>query len=580
MPNLLDTRRFTVTVGTDDPVTVTPVNAGLRYRWEVEQGTRFYRKKLVTKLLFRGDDYTFFKALYDGAACDLTTVLIEVLCGGVWREEFTGKIVVGQGDYHMDRCEVVFDVQPYDVYDCFKRALKKQINWLSLTAGETLKTVYGTIETVECTYSGAEFGDPANEVMFLKDCWGTGTTESTDPDPSTAWRPIDHDKVYDPDNAPQLQITTLWAREITTSVSTPPGNGWVSLGGTDWARPLSYRRAYDYGTFSYLSGNRSLFYATWTDADVSNARTLGPLLEAVLASLGCDSVTEVQSDFFGINAPSTAPDNDAYTFASDYCQDVLLFQKSDVVNADASNDATILQLSLEDFFSDLANVFDVFWSLEPIGGGDYALRIEHETYYDAENGLDLTVLDGGIYVEGNNQFKANTEIPSAEAFATQEAYNTEFLRSQITYPAACSDGENEVDRTAKNMCLDFGGLLNNDGAGLLGFVLVSAVDLGGGEHLIDNTGGMLNGAFDWESLHDNLWPFGRYNIEGQSTASAGFSVQTVMRAKEQVRIAWKYCCEETDFDPVQLIKSGLGWGQIRDAEHDTQQNKMTVTLLH
>lgn len=583
MPNLLSTRRFNIYVDGVSDQPVTPVNAGLKYRWQLEEGTRFYRKRLSTKLLFRGSDYTYFKAKYDAGVCELVTVLIEVYCGGTWREEFTGKIVIGQGSYHFDRCEVEYDVQPYDAYDCFKRVLKTPLNWLSLTDPVIAKPIYGTRTTETCTYSGIEFGSPTGAKMFYKDCWsgGTGdTTESADPDATDKWRPLEHDKIYDPDNTPELDINTIWAREEVTQVGAPPGLGWVNIGGNDWIRPLPIGLIYLDTLYPYLTGDRYLYGFTNHENDVSNGRHLADLLPGVVEALGCDNVTTVYSDFFGINPPADSPSNDAYTLAAASFQDVVLFQKSDIVNEDAATDATTLNMTLNDFLNAIRDAFNVYWSLEPIGGGDYALRIEHWTFYEAANGLDLTALDGGVYVQGNNQFTSETTVPNAEVFRWQEAFGAGFLESQIQYPAACSDNEENTVYEQKDLSADFGGLMNNSNASLVGFVLVSTHDLGDGEYLIDNTNDVLNGVMAWDVLHDNLWSFGRYHSEATSTASGAFAVETTRRFKEQARLAFKYCCEETDFDPVQLIQSGLGWGQIKDIEHDTQKDTMNVTLLH
>lgn len=574
MPNLLSIRRFTVSDGVDDTV-VTPINSGLKYRWQLEDGTRFYRKRLTTKLLFRGADYTYFRSVYDAGECGSLTLLIEVYCGGVWREEFTGKLVVGQADWHFDRCEVVFDVQPNDVYDCFNRAIKKPLNWLSLSGEVVAETLYGTVETIDCEYSGADFGNPTTEYMFLKDCWSGGsadTTTSTDPDPSTAWRPLSQTQEYDEFGSPVLHIITTWARETVDSVSEPPGEGWINISGTTWVRPISYETAnYPFSGFN--------FYATFADDTISNGRYLSDILDNILPELGCDAVTEVRSDFFGINPPGDAPSNTAYTYADAYFQNCLIFQKSDIVNADAVNDATMLLLTLSDFLTAIRDSLNVYWALEPIGGGDYILRIEHWTYFDAPNGTDLTALDDGIYTKGNNQFKAQIEIPSAEVFDYQESHNDEFMRAKIEYPVACSDGENELDYSLTQMSADVGGLLNNTEAGLIGFVLVCTEPNGSGAYLINNTGSLLNGAMAWGSLHASLWVFGRFSMHGTST-DATITIESTRRFKEQAKISYKYCCEETDFDPAQLLKSGLGWGQIKDAEHDTRTDTITVTLAH
>ena len=113
MPNLLSIRRFTINDGVDDTA-VTPVNSGLKYRWQLEDNTRFFRKRLSSKLLFKNADYTFFKALYDMGTCNDIVLTIEVFCGGEWQTEYTGKIIISDGDYHLDRCRVEYEVKPND----------------------------------------------------------------------------------------------------------------------------------------------------------------------------------------------------------------------------------------------------------------------------------------------------------------------------------------------------------------------------------------------------------------------------------------------------------------------------------
>lgn len=583
MPNLLTTRRFTVNDGVGD-TTVYPVNSGLKYRWQLEEGGRFYRKRLQTKLLFRGEDYTFFKALFDAGDCALITILIEVYCGGDWREEFTGKIVIGQGSYHYDRCEAEYEIQPYDAYDCFKRVLKNPLNWLSpsYAGGATLLPVYGSIETVVSTYSGNEFGSPEDTIMFLKDIWSGGTQDTTSsnaPDGATAWRPVDHLQTHTPDVNPQLEISTTWGREtVNYPGGPPPGGGWINTTGNTWVRPLLYNNTYELNYFG-LEPAIYQFIATYSEEEIDNGRHLPDLLPEIIEALECASVTDVYSDFFGINPPADSPTNAAYDLAEDYFQSLLIFQKSDIVNADATNNATLLQMNINDFLTALTGVFNCYWSLEPIGGGDYVLRIEHWTFYEAANGIDLTA-DHPLSVVGNNSFSSETKVPNAEIFRYQESFNAAFLEAQIQYPSACSDSDDNIEYVQGNCCADIGGLLNNSNATLTGFVLVSTVDLGGGDYLVDNTNDVMNGVMGWDVLHENLWIFGRYHMEATSTASGAFTVESTRRFREQQRIVFKYCCEETDFDPVQLIQSGLGWGQIKDIEHDTEKDQMSVILLH
>lgn len=574
MPNFFDTTRFTVNDGVDD-TQVYPVVSGLKYVWQPEGETRFFRKKLQTKLLFRGADYTFFKALYDAGTCANITILIENYCGGAWSTEYQGRIIVSDGDYHLDRCEVTYSILPDDIYECIYRFLKTPVNFHNFGSRSTVKTVYGTVEEITCTYNGAEFGSSVLR-MFYKDCWSGGTNEFNTgftPDPTEAWRPITHNQDFDTPTAGQLQLVTTWAREtITYPGGPPPGNGWINTTGDVWVRPVMYGYIErDEFSTSTVDGHPQYdFSATVADVDVDNGR---PMNYAFTQGFGCE-IDSVKSDFFGINTVGDAPANGAYDWAAAYAQTVIMFQKSDVVRASASANAVRNVMTFGDLLKALQEAFNVYWG---ISNND--LIIEHWSFFDGANGIDLTTLDGGIYVQGNNEFSADGTIPGLEKFSTQEAFNDDFLEKQIEYPQECSDSDNIIEHTQALLCLDFGGLLDNSDAGLKGFVLVSAADLGGDEYLIDNTNDTANGCMAWRVMFQALWADGRYGPDADSTAGA-FTVNTVRKRKQQVPISFKYCCDNGEFDATQLIQSGLGWGQVKLAELDTERQTMKVTLLH
>lgn len=573
MPNLFDTTRFTVNDGVDDTA-VYPVLSGLKYVWQPEGDTRFYRKKLQTKLLFRGADYTFFKDLYDGGTCNDITILIETYCGGAWSTEYQGRIIISDGDYHFDRCQVTYSILPNDIYECFSRYLKTPVNFHNFGSRSTVKSIYGTVETITCTYNGAEFGSSSLR-MFYKDCWTGGTNEFNTgftPDALTAWRPITNNQDFDTPTAGQLQLVTTWAREtITYPGGPPPGEGWINTTGDDWVRPVMYGHiARDEFSTSSLDGHSQYdFEATVADVDVDNGR---PMNDAFTQGIDCD-ISEVQSDFFGINAPVDSPSNDAYDWAALYAQTIIMFQKSDVVRASASANASRHYMTFGDLLKALQEAFNVYWGISGT-----VLRIEHWTYFDGANGIDLTTLDGGIYAHGNNEFSADGTIPAVETFSTQEAFNDDFLQKNIEYPQSCSDTDNVIEHTQSLLSLDFGGLLDNSDAGLTGFVLVSAADLGGDEYLLDNTNDSANGCMAWRVMFQALWAYGRYGPDADSTAGA-FTVSSVRKRKQQVPISFKYCCDNGEYDPTELIRSGLGWGQVKLAELDTERQTMKVTLL-
>lgn len=578
MPTLLSKRRFTIDDGVD-LTTVTPVNSGLKYRWQLEEGTRFYRKKLTTKLLFKKADYTFFKALYDLGTCNDIVLTIEVYCGGEWSIEYTGRIIISDGDYHLDRCEVTYQILPNDLYECMARALKTPLNFLDYGTKMTMQTIFGTVETTTCTYNDVEFGLPTLK-QFFKSCWFGGTQSINigfTPEADVAWRPIVHNQDFDTPVADQLQLVTTWAREtVNYPGGPPPGNGWYNTTGDTWVRPVLYGKVIQ-DEFRYTPVDQYNFEAEVVDVDISNGRLLSEVITAALAALGCE-IVDVRSDFLNINPPGTAPSNAAYDWATDYAQTLLIFQKSDIVRASATADAIRLTLTLGDLLKALQDSLNVYWALEP-DGADFVLRIEHWSYFDGNNGTDLTTLDGGKYIVGTNQFSAEGSIPALEKFSYQESFADDFLGKQIEYPQACSDSDNVIDYSLSQMCADVGGLLDNTDAGLTGFVLVSAFEIDTNTYLIDNTNDEANGAMAWRVLFPALWAYGRYGPEATTTAGA-FTVETVRKRKTQPPIKFKYCCDNGEPNPTELIQTGLGWGQVAGMELDTERDTMTVNLLH
>ena len=110
-------------------------------------------------------------------------------------------------------------------------------------------------------------------------------------------------------------------------------------------------------------------------------------------------------------------------------------------------------------------------------------------------------------------------------------------------------------------------------------MLVSAAEIDTDVYLIDNTNNEANGAMAWRVLFPALWAYGRYGPEVSTTAGA-LTVQTVRKRKAQIPIKFKYCCDNGEPSPTELIQTGLGWGQVKDMELDTERDTMTVNLLH
>ena len=579
MPSLFDTFRFTANDGTGD-TTVTPLNSGLRRRWEREGDTRSYRAKLATKLLFKGADYTYFRGLYDAGDCNEVTILIENYCGGTWNIWHEGVVPIYNGEYNASRCEVEFEIKPADVYECANKGFDVKSNWLDYALPTDVKTLTGTIETITCHQSGvASPGAPIPPgggswiLWFYKGCWGTGYTNSQDPDLTLAWRPIAHLQEYFLGGT--FSVETTWAREKTTSVGAPMGDGWINISGTTWVRPVNVSNV---KIWTPIGGGLELLKQQFeaqivNSAPVSNGRKLSTVLEAAVAAIECD-FDSVISNILNINPDATNPTNDAYTYAADNLAELYFFQKSDIVRASAVNDATRFTYSMKEFLEEI-KMLNIFWAITSIAGVK-TLRIEHYTYFDGANGLDLTTLGGGKYIVGLDSFKTDSEVPNFESFAWQESFRPKFTTKRITYPPACATVQGN-ERTAKQLCTDFGGLVENPDAGLEGFFLMATVDIGGGEYLMNTLGGEANGAFAWENVLPALWADGRYHLAATANVD-GYTVNSVAKTREQATITIKHCCSDT-FEASELINTQLGWGEVKSAEQDTEKGTLKLSIL-
>ena len=579
MPSLFDTFRFTANDGTGDTL-VYPLNSGLRRRWEREGDTRSYRAKLATKLLFKGADYTYFRGLYDAGDCNEVTLLIENYCGGTWNTWHEGTVPIFNGEYNASRCEVTFEIKPNDIYECANKSLSFRSNWLDYGTPTLVKTITGTIETKTCTQSGVSIpGAPTSGpggtfvMWFYKGCWSTGYTNSQDPDAALAWRPITHVQHYYLGGT--FDVTTTWARETATSVGAPMGDGWINISGTTWVRPVNVTNP---KIWAPLAGDLYLLEQQFeaqivNSAPVSNGRALSGVLEAAVSAMDCD-IDEVVSNFFNINPDGSEPANDVYTFAADNMASVFFFQKSDIVRASVPNDATRFTYSLKEFFEEI-KILNLFWAITSAAGVN-TLRIEHYTYFDGANGIDLTTLDSGKYIAGLDSFKTENEVPNFESFAYQESFREKFTTKRITYPPACATVEGD-ERTANQLCADFGGLIENPDAGLEGFFLLATLDVGGGEYLINTLGGEANGAFAWENILPALWADGRFHA-GATANVTGYTANSVRKNRSQGPITIRFCCDDT-FEASELVQTQLGWGEVKSAEEDTERATLKIELL-
>jgi len=523
-------------------------------------------------MVFKGADYDYFRTIYDTGDCTEVTLLIERYCGGVWANWYMGTLPIRDGEYNLSRCEVKFDILPADVYECANTSFSKKTNWLDYDVPVEAKTFIGAIETKTCNITEPSAPGAPTLLWFYKGCWGTGYTNSQDPDAALAWRPIFHQQNYFLGGS--FKALTTWAREKATSVLSPQGGGWINISGTTWVRPINVLvPVITQVIIQGLPIETNFDAKPINSAPVSNGRLLSVVLQEAVADTGCP-IDSVVSNFLNINPDATAPTNDAYDYATANFESVFFFQKSDIVRASATNDATRFEFTVKDFLDEI-KVLNLFWAIVN-DGGLFKLRIEHYTYFEGANGLNLVTLGGGKFIVGLDRFKTKESIPAFESFAWEESYRLKFLTQRIEYPANCVNA-GSIDRSTKQLSTDFGGLVENNDAGLLGFFLMATEDIGAGEYIMNTLGGEANGAFAWENLLPALWANGRYHADATATVP-GYLVETVRKTRQQGEITLQFPCSQA-FEASELVNTQLGWGEVEDAEEDTERCTLTLNLL-
>lgn len=550
-----------------DGTTVNPVNDRIVFAWERENETAFFRKVLKTKLLFRGADFAYFKGLFDADVCAF--VVLTITRGSF---EWAGKLRLSRGDWDLDKCEFEIEADAADDYACFLGQTKRSFNLLNYGTRIDVQPLYGTIETVTCNYSGT--APVFSGLVYYGACWPVPDQDfypSTTPHGTQRWRPISTEKVFT--SATDCSIDTTWAREAVTQVGTPPGGGWFNIGGNDWVRAINY------ATFSQRTVDNAYssqdFYseATYLDETLENGRRFADVLDEIVASLDCD-VDGVRSNFLDTNPDGVSPTNDAYTQAADKLANLMMFQKSDIVTPTATGKAYIMFVTLEDCLKILRETFNVFWSIEVDGANKY-LRLEQLSWYEqTTNGTDWTAT-APAYIAGTRRWTEAEQVPQFEKFAFVQSFALNFGEKIIEYGEGCATVGQTIEHIPAQTVTDIGGIWQNPESGLEGVCLVATYE-DSGTLYVSSANNDLNGDLSFVELVKWYWMHGRYSTDLSFTGGA-VTVESTRRRKKQVEIKVPLCFDET-FDPAQLQRTGLGWGEVDAAQWDTLTELLTLNL--
>lgn len=619
--------RFELEDNDGNTIEPVPKNADLFITGNRSDSRFNWRNELTDPVIFEGDDFNWLYALEtnngigDATRCGGVAFRIYVTCGGSETLTYQFFINLNESEWDPDNCTVACKVEPVDAYSCIFRFWEDEIDVLDLVSAKyEVPGLIGYLETETCgpyTISGVSqdalpleetacLTVPGDGWVVLQKYWLT-TTPYGAPPPGPG---ITLDGLS----------ATVWVRErVDNSVSSPPGDGWVDIGGDSWVRepevyyyrdkkvyypepitPNTYVKYWQ--TFGRVVGgsfqdeilelNIYSFNLDDIPADpyppegivYPNAMTLEDVL-LELVDYGCAGSKTLKSNFFRINEDSPFPSTPPYDTVETAFDQILIWQLSDVVRPLVSESATDLKISLKSFLEELQNIFNVGWTIE-----GSVFRLEHISYFINSNGTDLTATYSQ-FVERQNGYRYDSiKIPKEEKFKMAFKTTPFFDGSPITYPFQCASNEvKDVQRIAKLSTVDLGYLhKQGDDAQLTGMFLGAVVQAGGfGVYdfyftRADDANGdpRINGELALYYLLPNYWKWDRPQGEGTINGVLETFV-TTFRAKRQVELTVPVSCSFLQlFDPTELVKTGIGWGEIDGYKISLADCAITFDLLH
>jgi hypothetical protein len=306
-------------------------------------------------------------------------------------------------------------------------------------------------------------------------------------------------------------------------------------------------------------------------------RIFKEVVEYLVSEIGC-GITSVVSDFLGWNpvgdAPGYAPGINYVTGAANKLINLTMGQKSDVINPTSSNAATKGLITFENLEDIWRIMFNAYWFID----SNNRLRIEHISYFQRTVAYDTTISPHSIYNAAKRKYTYDkSKLPKYEKYSFSEMLYTDFIGTAIYYDNLCVDQDSKTNTQENALGFITSDLyvIKLDPANInkVGFVLFCN-DLVNGVYTVNVELGLLsnsnvaNGHLSWANLHYNYHRHNRVLIQGYMN-NVLTTFLSAKQLREQKEIIIKKCCGDT-FDPLlQLYKTGLGNGILKDGEESS-----------
>jgi hypothetical protein len=588
---------------------VFPVNGqDVKYKSEYETNQIFKRKKLLTELIFAEDiknginDFSFlFGKLEAGYFCYEYRLKVQRLCGRTWTDYWEGYFSLSWGKWDQDQCKYSVLPEVNDKYRCLLDAAKDDFNLLDITNIKSLVvpnniqleyitcaqiTVSGiATSTSPCLHVNASFGSGKGPPLITS--FGCIT-------PGQGWMLYSSTYTAVATIPVTVEIESTWVREVLTTLDVggqpnpPAGAGWVQLNATTingkdatkWAR-MPYNGAFQTYTVTL---HISPCYVTfvWEAPGVTTTHTRCRPLSDIMYMLFGQCGNTIRSDIFDVNSPQNNSIN-YVTGEINKLRFILVEQKSDALKPTASQGATIGNMNLAGLIDVLRNTWNCYWDI--ING---EVRIEHLSYFQRNNGLDLTAANYKNQILSTNKYYYSLkDLPKYERWAFKDSGGIDFVGTDIIYLNVCVNqeaGTNIAQYTVDLVCTDIDYIQRNpDDLSKDGFVFYSCY-LISNQYILNQDAGkltgdvQLNGHFSTANLLDAYHRYGRVLNHGIMNG-LNTDFLSYKRYKFQNSFSIKLCCD-TPFNDQEFVKTFMGWGEVHESEFSTKSSTLTLTLKH
>lgn len=597
----------------------------------------FLRRALEGPLQFRNVphknvfDFDWIYAIETGnRACSDINVEIRRSCdaGQTWEINWwNGKFTTADGKFDLDQCTFEVECDLVDIYSCLLDRASEQFNIISLPTEYTVNDYgpnytfeFAPYETVDCTsptpsgfgwipfWTDCNAGVSTIYIWFREYKW-TSCVAGSPVAPTGTW-------VLDIDDC----ATTGLARFVRIPIISPPAPQPaedVVVSDCDLGLPVNPN---DSGMGYHTSPYWQLIYdgcgpglngfSYWWDnvpptpTTYTHARNLPDTLAGIIDNACPALANGIYSDFFEINPPGDAPGYSAginyVTGNANQLLNLMIAQKSDVLDPTASQPATIGNLSFFDIMGALQSMFDVRWWII----NNNAVRIEHISYFQSFQQADYTVQPYARQLLGSRIYsRIQEQRPRRQKYKFMESSSVDFVGADIIYDFDCvrstigrggstdKFNDNSVTFNVDKFTTDIEYItavpadISKDG-----FVIFATTpNISGGFDIINEVGlisGNLtqNAHLSWANLHYNYHRYNRVLISGtmNNNPETFFSAKPTI---QQDKVIVSDCCGEVDDDVkdsqiVGYITTSLGNGFIDNYKKNLKNNAIDFKLLY